>query len=172
VDIPIFLVGFMCSGKSSVGHILASKLGFYFIDVDQEIETRLNMSIEDIFREKGEDFFRAFEIETLKDISKPKSVISTGGGLGARQQAMDFMKKNGFVVFLDIDFETFYDRCKSLSNRPLLKKPAEELKRLFLTRQDVYNQAHRRFDATKSPETLSKEIIKDYEQFKRDIRAC
>jgi Shikimate kinase len=56
VDIPIFLVGFMCSGKTSVGNILSSRLNFTFIDVDKEIENRLNMTIEEIFSEKGESF--------------------------------------------------------------------------------------------------------------------
>ncbi|AEF19416.1 MULTISPECIES: shikimate kinase [unclassified Hydrogenobaculum] len=172
MDIPIFLVGFMCSGKTSVGNILSSRLNFTFIDVDNEIENRLNMTIEEIFSEKGESFFRDFEIKTLKDVSKPKSVISTGGGLGANKEAMEFMKQKGFVVFLDVPFEEFYNRCKDLPNRPLLRKSLEELRSLHNRRYDVYSMAHQRFDATKSPETIAEDIIKHYEQFKRDIRAC
>ena len=162
----------MCSGKSSVGHILSSHLGFDFIDLDKEIEKSLNMTIEDIFSQKGEAFFRDFELKTLKDLSKPKSVLSTGGGLGAREEAMEFMKQKGFVAFLDIPFEEFYNRCKDLPNRPLLKKPLEELKALYDKRYGVYSKAHQRFDALKSPETIAKEIMINYEQFKRDIRAC
>ena len=172
MDIPIFLVGFMCSGKTSVGNILSSMLNFAFIDVDKEIENRLNMTIEEIFTKKGKSFFRDFEIKTLKDVSKPKSVISTGGGLGANEEAMEFMKKNGFVAFLDVSFEEFYNRCKGLPNRPLLRKSLEELRSLHNKRYYVYSMAHQRFDVTKSPETIAEDIIKHYERFKRDIRAC
>ncbi|MGC9286728.1 MAG: shikimate kinase [Hydrogenobaculum sp.] len=172
MDIPIFLVGFMCSGKTSVGSILSSRLNFAFIDVDKEIENRLNMTIEEVFAKKGEPFFRDFEIKTLKDVSKPKSVISTGGGLGAREEAVEFMKQKGFVAFLDVSFEEFYNRCKDLPNRPLLRKSLEELRSLYNRRYDIYSMAHQRFDAFKSPETIAEDIIKHYEQFKRDIRAC
>lgn len=158
----------MCSGKSTVGQILSSYLNYLFIDIDKEIESRQNMSIEDIFNQKGESFFRAFEIEVLKDISKPHRIISTGGGLGANQEAMDFMKKNGFVAFLNIDFDSFYKRCKDLDNRPLLKKPLEELKKLYNSRVPIYSQAHYTFDAFKSPEAIAKEIIKHYEQYKQN----
>lgn len=160
----------MCSGKSTVGHILASSLDYTFLDIDQEIEKRQNMSIEEIFSKRGEAFFRAFEIEVLKDISTPKHIISTGGGLGANQEAMNFMKSKGFVAFLDIDFDNFYERCKHLDNRPLLKKPLEELKKLYESRIPIYNQAHQRFDAFKSPETIAKEIIDYYERFASDKR--
>ncbi len=160
----------MCSGKSTIGRILASTLNFIFLDIDQEIEDRLNMKIEDIFSQKGESFFRAFETEVLKDVSKPHRIISTGGGLGANQEAMDFMKSTGFVAFLDIDFDNFYERCKHLENRPLLKRPLKELKNLYDSRIPIYNQAHQRFDAFKSPETIAKEILAHYEQFKRDKR--
>ncbi len=168
-DTPIYLVGFMCSGKSLVGSILASKLGFNFIDIDQEIEHRQNMSIEEVFSTKGESFFRDFELKVLRDISKPKDVISTGGGLGANEKALEFMKSSGFVVFLDIPFESFYNRCKDLPNRPLLKKPIQELKDLFNKRYNVYIKAHKTFDALKEPNILAEDIIAYYEQFKRDI---
>ncbi|GAB6077355.1 shikimate kinase [Hydrogenobaculum acidophilum] len=162
----------MCSGKTSVGSVLSSRLAFSFIDVDKEIENSLHMKIEDIFSQKGEPFFRDFELKILKDVSKPKVVVSTGGGLGARKEAMDFMKKEGFVAFLDVSFEEFYNRCKDLPNRPLLKKSLEELKNLYDQRYSVYKMAHQRFDASKSPNTIAEDIIKHYEQFKRDIRAC
>ncbi len=162
----------MCSGKTSVGELLSSKLHFEFVDVDKQIEDALGMKIQDIFSQKGEAFFRDFEIKMLKNLSKPKSVISTGGGLGAREEAMDFMKKEGFVAFLDVPFEEFYNRCKSLPNRPLLQRPIEELRSLYYKRYEIYNKAHKRFDALKSKETTVEDIIKHYEQFKRDIRAC
>ncbi len=162
----------MCSGKTSVGSILSSRLNFSFIDVDKEIENKLQMKIEDIFSQKGEPFFRDFELKILKDVSRPKSVISTGGGLGARKEAMEFMKKEGFVAFLDVSFEDFYNRCKDLPNRPLLKKSLEELKSLYDKRYSLYSMAHKRFDASKNPDIIAEDIIRHYEQFKRDIRAC
>lgn len=160
----------MCSGKTTIGDLLASKLNFTFIDVDREIETRQNMSIPEIFEKKGEAFFRVFEFEVLKDISKPNSVISTGGGLGADEKAMAFMKENGYVVFLELDFDLFKNRCKDLEDRPLLKKTFEELSTLYQKRLPTYKKAHISIDASKSPEDIAKEIIYSYEQFKRDKR--
>ncbi len=139
----IFLVGFMCSGKTRVGREVAKRLGFDFIDLDSEIERKEGMTIPEIFEEKGEDFFRKLEFQVLKDISNRKGVvISTGGGLGANPEAMSFMKDRGTVVWLRVSFENFLRRCSSKKDRPLLARGRDYLKRLLEEREKVYSGAH------------------------------
>jgi shikimate kinase len=157
----IFLVGFMGSGKSTVGRLLAKKLKIPFVDLDEEIEIREGLTIPQIFSLKGEEYFRKLELEVLKDVtySLPTFVMATGGGLGANPLAMDFMKKHGKVVWLDIDFGTFKHRTGKDENRPLLKKSEKELKELFEKRKKVYSQAHFRVESQKSVEETVKKIL-------------
>ena len=133
----------MCSGKTTLGKMLSEKLGWTFIDVDEEIQKLEKMSIPEIFEKKGEAYFRKLELELLKDLSqKERVVISTGGGLGANQEAMDFMKSRGLVIWLRIDFETFLKRCGDDPSRPLLRKKREDLLNLIEERSKIYTQAH------------------------------
>ena len=156
----IFLVGFMCSGKSTVGELLSHLLNYPFFDVDQEVVKKEGMSIPQIFQKKGEEYFRNLEFETLKELSlKEKAIISTGGGLGANPKAMDFMKSKGKVVFLDIDFETFLDRCGNSEERPLLARPVQELKKLFYERKKIYERADIKIKGEKKPEEIAREIL-------------
>ncbi len=154
----------MCSGKTTFGRLLSKSLGWSFIDVDQEVEKREGISIRDIFERKGEEYFRKLELEVLCSISeKEKVIISTGGGLGANLEAMEFMKTKGLVVWLKIDFETFLERCGQDPSRPLLKRGKEELLRLFENRSQAYKQAHLVLDGTGNPEEL---ILKVFEACK------
>ncbi len=157
----IFLVGFMGSGKSTVGRLLAKKLRVPFVDIDEEIEIREGLSIPQIFSLKGEPYFRNLELEVLKDVtlSLPSFVMATGGGLGANPQAMEFMKRHGIVVWLDIPFETFLKRTAKNGNRPLLSKPKEELKKLFGVRKKVYAQADIKVESQQSVEQTVQKIL-------------
>lgn len=156
----VFLVGFMCSGKTTVGEILARKLGWNFIDVDKELEKIEGMSIPQIFEIKGEEYFRRRELEILIDLAKgERLVISTGGGLGANPMAMDFMKSSGLVVWLSIDFETFLSRCGGDQSRPLLKKSREELFKLFKSRSETYKHAHLELKGILEPNLLIEKIV-------------
>ena len=157
----IFLVGFMGSGKSTVGRLLARKLKVPFVDIDEEIEIREGLSIPQIFSLKGEPYFRNLELEVLKDVtlSLPSFVMATGGGLGANPQAMDFMKRHGIVVWLDIPFETFLKRTSKDPNRPLLQKGLEELQNLYNRRREIYRQAHYRVESQKSIEQTVQKIL-------------
>ena len=160
----VFLVGFMCSGKTTFGKLLSKSLGWSFVDIDQEIERKEEMPIKEIFEKKGEEYFRKLEFEMLRSVAeKEKVVVSTGGGLGANLEAMEFMKSKGLVVWLKIDFETFLERCGQDPSRPLLKKGKEELLRLFENRTQVYKQAHLVLDGTGNPEEL---ILKVFEACK------
>ena len=139
----VFLVGFMCSGKSSVGRVLADKLGWRFIDLDEVIEREERMSIPDIFAKKGEEYFRRLELKTLKRVSEEeKVVVSTGGGLGANPKAMDMMKEKGLVVWLKVSFEEFLKRCGEDPSRPMIALGEEKLRDLMRDREKTYARAH------------------------------
>ena len=155
----------MCSGKTTVGELLSEKLRWRFIDLDKEIENRESMSIPDIFKTKGEDYFRKLELSTLRELSNlDRAVISTGGGLGANPEAMNLMKEKGFVVWLDLSFEEFLKRCGNDENRPLLKRSIQELRELFEKRREVYSKAHLHLEPD-SPEQLVEKIAKARESF-------
>jgi len=156
----IYLIGFMCSGKSTVGKLLASLLGFTFYDVDSEIEKREKLTIPQIFTLRGEAYFRKLEKRILKEISRrEKIVVSTGGGLGAKEENLRFMKRRGLVVWLDVNFSTFLKRCKRDRNRPLLKLSIEKLKELYETRKRIYSKADLRIKGELPPERAVKEIL-------------
>ncbi|MEO2152955.1 MAG: shikimate kinase [Aquificota bacterium] len=162
----VFLVGFMGSGKTTIGRLLAKKLKVPFVDIDEEIEIREGLKIPEIFVLKGENYFRKLELEVLKEItlSLPSFVMATGGGLGANPRAMEFMKKHGTVVWLDIDFDTFLRRTSKDPNRPLLKRGEEELKKLFEERKKVYSLADIRVKSQKSVELTLKKLLEELEK--------
>ncbi len=157
----IYLVGFMCSGKSSIGRFLADTLGWKFIDLDEEVMVRERMTIPEIFEQKGEDYFRDLELRTLQEVSSIEEiVIATGGGLGANREAMDFMKSNGLVVWIDVDFEDFLKRCGRDRNRPLLRRGEEELRKLFESRKEVYKEADIHIKSQEDKEKTLRELLK------------
>ena len=99
----IVLTGFMASGKSSVGKILAEKLNIKFIDTDILIEQKLNKKISDIFKENGEQYFRQQETKVVEEISNLTScLISCGGGVVLNKYNIELLRKNGIVAKLNI----------------------------------------------------------------------
>ncbi|MGC8868274.1 MAG: shikimate kinase [Sulfurihydrogenibium sp.] len=157
----IYLVGFMGSGKSTVGKILAEKTGRNFIDIDRLIEEREGRKIKEIFEKEGENYFRQLEKKYLEDILNTKGyVISTGGGLGANPENMKKMKENGIVIWLDITLNTVLERCKNDEERPLLNQPIEKIKQLFEERKKVYGLAPYRVNVEKkTPVQIVEEIL-------------
>jgi shikimate kinase len=134
----IFLVGFMGSGKSVIGRALADKLGYQFLDTDDMVEEKEGRSIEQIFRESGEGYFREKEWEaliSLKGLSK--TVISTGGGLFLGRQHRELIKEQGVSVWLDAPIEEILGRLKGSSSRPLFKDE-KSLKELLENRKARY----------------------------------
>ncbi len=158
----IYLVGFMGSGKSTIGQILAKKLNMKFIDVDSEIEKKEDMKISEIFKKKGEKYFRDLEKKEIKTLTKEKGlIVSTGGGLGANLENMERMKKTGTVIWLDVPLNVILDRCKNDQNRPLLQQSLEDLKKLFEERKKVYSLANVHIKVkNQTPEELAEEILK------------
>ena len=118
----LILIGFMGSGKSTVGKILAEKLEMKFLDTDLEIEKEQGRSVQDIFSEKGEEYFRKLENERSKKLStENNTIISTGGGIILNKENIEYLKKDGVVFFLDVAKKTLYKRLISSKGRPLLE---------------------------------------------------
>lgn len=119
----IVLIGYMGSGKSSVGRELQKKTNFKLLDSDQEIEKEQGRIISDIFKEDGEAAFRKMEAEYLERLSKnsEKIILSTGGGMPIAEGNAERMKAVGNVIYLKAKAETIYDRLKNDTVRPLLQ---------------------------------------------------
>lgn len=116
----IFLIGMPGTGKSTVGKILANKLGWKFMDLDHYIEERELMFIDHIITLYGEDAFRVMETNALKSINEESMVISTGGGIVTRKENKQFM--NGIKIYLETPIELIEQRLKDSYERPLLKE--------------------------------------------------
>jgi shikimate kinase len=119
----IFLIGFMGSGKTTVGKKLAAKLKCEFIDLDAAIEHAEGKYIRDIIAEKGEHYFREIESKILQQLDLVEKVIATGGGTPYYFDNMDWMKINGIAVYIALDEGVLFSRLKTtnLDHRPLLK---------------------------------------------------
>ena len=119
----IYLVGFMGSGKTTVGEQLAALLGWNFVDTDQEVEKRAGIAIAEIFESTGEPDFRRREIDVLRDLQGGTgAVIATGGGLFCRWEARRAIRSTGRTVWLDINFETAMSRVGGMSEGRWLRK--------------------------------------------------
>ena len=141
----IYLVGFMGSGKSTLGILLSNTLNFNFIDTDKLIEKRNSMSISNMFKTKGELFFRDEEKKILKEIIKlNKTIISTGGGMPCFNNNIETLNKHGKTIYLDYDIETLYLRLKKDNNRPLLnnKSLKKNIQKTLNTRKEIYNKCN------------------------------
>ncbi|NJO70224.1 MAG: shikimate kinase [Bacteroidetes bacterium] len=123
----IFLVGFMGSGKSTLGKQLARKLNYQYIDQDHYIESKTAMTIADYFSTKGEESFRKLEHETLKELLKLKdTVISTGGGTPCFFNNVELMNAGGLAIYLKLRPEILMSRLKNAQQeRPLIKGKSE-----------------------------------------------
>lgn len=148
----IYLTGFMASGKSTLGPILANTIGFDFADVDKEIEKKTNKKVSQIFKEFGEQFFRNLEREIITVLSEKKNVVvSLGGGAIINDENISIIKKSGILIFLNASPESIYQRLKFKKDRPAFlfedfENPTKEmfLKKindLFEARKKYYLQA-------------------------------
>ena len=144
----IILVGFMGVGKSSVGRLLARRLGRCFVETDDLIVSRAGRSIPEIFREEGESRFRELEAEAV-DLLRPKrgNVVATGGGLPCREGRMELLKSLGIVIWLKGDFAEVYERARRAGERPMLAERAPaEVEALHREREPYYARAQLTID--------------------------
>jgi shikimate kinase len=144
----IFLIGFMASGKSTFGKKLANVMNFSFVDTDQKVESESGLSILNIFREKGEVFFREAETGILNDLLLLNNVvIACGGGLPIHSANLYKMNRFGTTVFLKPPFHIITQRLLELKHsRPLLLEMGDDefeqkLRALYLHRLPVYREA-------------------------------
>lgn len=140
---PIFLVGMMGAGKSTVGRCLAERLGMDFVDLDEELERRCGVSIPFIFREEGEEGFRRRESALIEEFTRAKGlVVATGGGAVTQEKNRTLLKNAPiFTVHLKVSAEQCYRRTKN-SDRPLLQceNPLEKITLLLESRNPLYGE--------------------------------
>jgi shikimate kinase len=118
----LFLIGFMGSGKSTLGKRLAKKLGYEFIDMDELLEEREGLSVSEIFSKKGEKYFRSLENELIRSFDKQKkTVIATGGGAPCHDDNMKLMNEKGITVYLKMSPGGLASRLENAKHlRPLI----------------------------------------------------
>ncbi len=143
----IFLIGLPSSGKSTLGKKLARLLNYRFVDMDKLIEKDQNMTIQEIFSQKGESYFREVESRILKNtIENRRVVVATGGGAPCFFDNMDFIKKSGISIFLDVHPSKLARRIQhhGKDDRPLLSGAAsleKELEQKYHQRLPFYSRA-------------------------------
>ena len=138
------LIGFMGTGKTSVGRLAAAQLHFRFVDTDEQIERGAGKSISRIFAEEGETAFRVLEAQVVEDLGRlTRCVISTGGGLGANPAHLASLKRHALTVCLWARPEAIGRRLRHASHRPLVQGPDADatIRRLLEDRSPVYRQA-------------------------------
>lgn len=148
----VFFTGFMGSGKSTIGPIVANTLGWDFFDLDYVIEQNNGMKVKDIFAEKSEEYFRQLEFETLKlIIPGGNKIISLGGGTITNQKSMKLIKDNGLLVYLKVTPAEALKRLKFKRDRPVLLQGLGEnftedellknIEEVFEKRKQIYENA-------------------------------
>lgn len=159
----LVLVGFMGSGKSSVGRLAARALGFPFVDTDQMVVEHAGRPISEIFQTEGEAAFRAIETEAIESLAHTQChVISTGGGAVLSEHNRRILRSLGFVVCLTASEETLFERVSRNSKRPLLQtdNPRATLSKLIRDRGALYRDvAHYTLDTTLLPQTAAVEAL-------------
>lgn len=162
----VVLIGFMGTGKSRVGHMAARKLGFKFVDTDDLIVQRLQMSVSDIFERLGEAKFRDIERQVVADVSaKEGQVIATGGGVPLNEENITNLKRNGLLICLAANPDIIYRRTLRSESRPLLqaKDRLEQIRSLLESRRFYYDVADFSVDTSSRPASaVAKEIVELY----------
>ncbi|PYZ94325.1 shikimate kinase [Salipaludibacillus keqinensis] len=157
----IYLIGFMGSGKTTVGLQLSEELGYSFKDLDQEIVKNTGITIPAIFENVGEAGFRKIEKKMLKELNEPHCVIATGGGVVENEGVLSWMNENGTSIYLKAPFEVMYKRIQDDRNRPLSNQGREALSLRFENRKSMYTQAEVIIDTDgKSVDEVVVEIFK------------
>jgi len=143
-DVNLYLVGFMGTGKTTVGRAVAHKLGFVLVDSDHEIERQRGQTIPEIFAAEGEAAFRGLERDFVSTgHPAQRAVVSCGGGLVVQPGMLDLLKSKGVVVCLHASIETILARTARHQHRPLLvtENPEERIRTLFAVREPIYKQS-------------------------------
>ena len=158
----IYLLGFMGSGKSTVGPLLARGLGWPAIDLDKVIEAGQGVTIREIFEQAGEPFFRQVERAALSEVARTEpAVIALGGGTFAQAENVDLVRESGGItIWLDCSLDELRRRCSGMIDRPLFRD-AESFAKLLEARLPYYQQADYRLSSeSQSPEEIVESILR------------
>ena len=165
----LVLLGMMGVGKTTLGKIVAKKVGLKFIDTDANIEKNCLMRISEIFKRKGEKFFRLEEKkEVLKSLKESNSVIALGGGAFMNKTIRNNVLKNAISIWLDADLKDLNKRIKWSNKRPLLNEENNQKKinKLYDERKNIYKLANHKINCgNQSKESIAKKIITFYEKY-------
>lgn len=152
---PIFLIGFMGTGKSITGKKIAYLLGLNYVDLDSYIEEKYNMKINQLFSEFGEDKFREYESLALKEISNIDTIVSCGGGTPCFNDNLNYINSIGISIYLKTNRGILISRLiHNKSKRPLLNSKTDSeliiyINELLDKREPFYNKAHHTFQIDK-----------------------
>ena len=155
-------------GKSTLGKITAQRLGLKFIDTDTNIEKKCSMKISEIFKKKGEDFFRLEEeIEVLKTLKKSKCVIAIGGGAFMNKKVRNIILENSLSIWLDLNLKTLNKRIKWNKKRPLINREDSQtiINKLYAERKNIYKIAKHKINCNNlTKKNIANKIITLYEK--------
>lgn len=159
----VYLIGMMGSGKTTTGRALAKLLSIPFVDLDDRIVQKAGRSINEIFKDQGERYFRDLETEALKNVSKSSNqIVATGGGIVINPENRTRLKETGLVIYLKTSTDVLWERVKEKKDRPLLatSNPKQTFLELFQSRTPLYVENSQKSFLTdhKTPEAVAKEI--------------
>ena len=161
----LILVGISGSGKSTVGTLVAQRLGRVFMDLDREIERREQATVSELFAEKGEPYFRTKERELTEELSRAGNmVLAPGGGWITNTDVVALLRPPGRIIYLKVKPETAMTRLgQEMSTRPLLMRPDPlgELKRMLKQREPMFTAADHVIDTEKmTPQQVVEQVVK------------
>lgn len=168
----IALIGLMGTGKTTIGKLVAARLDFEWLDTDTRIESRAGKTITRIFMEDGEAWFREHERAVVAELAAcRRTVIATGGGLGADPVNLESLRSHAFLVCLWASPETILERVRHHDHRPLLQTqdPLERIRELLASRERFYRQADLLVSTDfRSPHEVAQVVVS---QFRREAKA-
>jgi shikimate kinase len=151
----------MGSGKTTVGRLVAGKLGYRFLDLDALITEIAGKSIREIFAEEGEEAFRRIESDALYSVREMnRLVIATGGGAPIRQENQEFFENLAATFYLEVSFKEFLNRAGRDPARPLLDRSKKDLEELYKSRLPIYRSLGQRvITDSRAPQDIAAEIL-------------
>ncbi len=167
----IYLLGFMGTGKTSVGKLLSQRLGWQFLDLDEIIEEKEGLKIVEIFAKKGEPYFRDLESQALGELTcRDNLVVACGGGIVLREKNLSLIDNSGIGICLEASPEVIYERTKKFTHRPLLnvEDPQGKIKELLEKRAPFYAKVKYHIDTSNL--TVEEVVEKIEELIKEKLR--
>ena len=161
----IFIVGMPGSSKSTMGRYLCSQNNFKYLDLDEEIEKKTQMTVKEIFENKDEDYFRSLETDLLEEIIQKENsfILATGGGTPYFNNNMTLINNSGISLFIDVDKKILFERISKNDKSPLLKKTdslEEKISEIYNERISFYKKSKHHLKSNIKNQALS--IINSY----------